>query len=345
MTDPAGEAAAARSAGALLRAAREARGVHIAALAAAIKVAPRKLDALENDRWHELPDATFTRALAQTVCRALKVEARPVLDLLPPPEPGPLEPVAGGLNAPFSERRSRDEPGWGGLAVKPMVVAAGVLLMAALLLWLLPPTSWLASLRPEPVTVSVSLPPPAGAASESASAPAVPASAPGMIVVPAAGPSTTASAAAAVPGGSASAGPPAGTSGAGATAPLGTAPGTAPGATPGANPGANPGATAVATPTAATTSGSAAPQGPSAAAASGVLRLRTTEASWVEVRDGAGRTLLSRIVQPGEVIGLDGALPLRLVIGNSAATQVLFRGQAVDLPRRGTEAVSRLELQ
>lgn len=337
MTDPAGEAAAARSAGALLRAAREARGVHIAALAAAIKVAPRKLDALENDRWHELPDATFTRALAQTVCRALKVEARPVLDLLPPPEPGPLEPVAGGLNAPFSERRSRDEPGWGGLAVKPMVVAAGVLLMAALLLWLLPPTSWLASLRPEPVTVSVSLPPPAGAASESASGPAVPASAPGMIVGPAAGPSTTASAAAAVPGGSASAGPAAGTPGAGATAPLGTAPGTAPGATPGA--------TAVATPTAATTSGSAAPQGPSAAAASGVLRLRTTEASWVEVRDGAGRTLLSRIVQPGEVIGLDGALPLRLVIGNSAATQVLFRGQAVDLPRRGTEAVSRLELQ
>lgn len=337
MTDPAGEAAAARSAGALLRAAREARGVHIAALAAAIKVAPRKLDALENDRWHELPDATFTRALAQTVCRALKVEARPVLDLLPPPEPGPLEPVAGGLNAPFSERRSRDEPGWGGLAVKPMVVAAGVLLMAALLLWLLPPTSWLASLRPEPVTVSVSLPPPAGAASESASGPAVPAFAPGMIVGPAAGPSTTASAAAAVPGGSASAGPAAGTPGAGATAPLGTAPGTAPGATPGA--------TAVATPTAATTSGSAAPQGPSAAAASGVLRLRTTEASWVEVRDGAGRTLLSRIVQPGEVIGLDGALPLRLVIGNSAATQVLFRGQAVDLPRRGTEAVSRLELQ
>lgn len=341
MTDPSGEASPARSAGALLRAAREARGVHIAALAAAIKVAPRKLDALENDRWHELPDATFTRALAQTVCRALKVDARPVLDLLPPPEPGPLEPVAGGLNAPFSERRSRDEPGWGGLAVKPMVVAAGVLLVAALLLWLLPPTSWLASLRPEPVTVSVSLPTPAGAASEPASAPAGPASAPGLIVVPAAAPSTAASAAAAVPGGGAAAGPPAGTPGAGATAPLGTAPGT----TPGAIAGAIAGATAVATPTAATTSGSAAPPGPSAAAASGVLRLRTTEASWVEVRDGAGRTLLSRIVQPGEVIGLDGALPLRLVIGNSAATQLTFRGQAVDLPRRGTEAVSRLELQ
>ena len=71
------------SPGALLRAAREKQGLHIAALAAAIKVAPRKLDALENDRWHELPDATFTRALAQTVCRTLKIDARPVLDLLP----------------------------------------------------------------------------------------------------------------------------------------------------------------------------------------------------------------------------------------------------------------------
>ena len=53
------------TAGTLLRAAREKQGLHIAALAAAIKVSPRKLDALENDRWHELPDATFVRALAR----------------------------------------------------------------------------------------------------------------------------------------------------------------------------------------------------------------------------------------------------------------------------------------
>ena len=61
------------SAGAMLRAAREQQGLHIAALAAAIKVTPRKLDALEHDRWDELPDATFTRALAQLakgVCQA-----------------------------------------------------------------------------------------------------------------------------------------------------------------------------------------------------------------------------------------------------------------------------------
>ena len=67
------------TAGSLLRAAREKQGLHIAALAAAIKVSQRKLEALEGDRYDELPDATFTRALAQTVCRTLKVDARPVL--------------------------------------------------------------------------------------------------------------------------------------------------------------------------------------------------------------------------------------------------------------------------
>ena len=67
----------------MLRAAREKRGLHIAALAASIKVSPRKLEALETDRYDELPDLTFTRALAQTVCRALKIDAEPVLAKLP----------------------------------------------------------------------------------------------------------------------------------------------------------------------------------------------------------------------------------------------------------------------
>ena len=55
-------------AGALLRAARQQQGLHIAALAASIKVTPAKLEALESGRIQELPDATFTRALALTVC-------------------------------------------------------------------------------------------------------------------------------------------------------------------------------------------------------------------------------------------------------------------------------------
>ena len=75
--------AAAGHAGAMLRAARQQQGLHIAALAASIKVAPAKLEALESGRYHELLDLTFTRALAQAICRVLKIDPAPVLAQLP----------------------------------------------------------------------------------------------------------------------------------------------------------------------------------------------------------------------------------------------------------------------
>ena len=67
----------------MLRAARRAQGLHISMLAASIKVTQRKLESLEADRYDELPDMTFTRALAKTVCRSLKIDEAPVLALLP----------------------------------------------------------------------------------------------------------------------------------------------------------------------------------------------------------------------------------------------------------------------
>jgi cytoskeleton protein RodZ len=80
------------------------------------------------------------------------------------------------------------------------------------------------------------------------------------------------------------------------------------------------------------------------AATSGALLLRTSAESWVEVIDGRGSPLLSRMLQPGETVGLDGASPLRVKIGNASATQVSFRGRAVELtPTR--DNVAKLELK
>ena len=70
------------TAGAWLKNARQQRGLHIAALAVMLKVPQAKLEALEADRFDLLPDATFARALATAVCRALKVDSGPVLALL-----------------------------------------------------------------------------------------------------------------------------------------------------------------------------------------------------------------------------------------------------------------------
>jgi cytoskeleton protein RodZ len=118
MSEPIGDAAVVdtgagnATAGAMLKAAREKRGLHIAALAASIKVPQRKLEALESDHYEELLDLTFTRALAQSICRTLKIDAQPVLDRLPqvPGAAPKLQHVSNGLNAPFRERPGRDEP-------------------------------------------------------------------------------------------------------------------------------------------------------------------------------------------------------------------------------------------
>ena len=78
--------------------------------------------------------------------------------------------------------------------------------------------------------------------------------------------------------------------------------------------------------------------------AAGILTLRTSAEAWIEVQDVRGQILLSRLVQAGETVGLDGALPLRLTVGNAAATQLTFRGQAVDLTESTRDNVARLQL-
>ncbi|WP_019560248.1 helix-turn-helix domain-containing protein [Caldimonas manganoxidans] len=192
------------SAGAMIRAARQAQGVHIAQLAASIKVSVRKLEALEADRLDELPDATFARALAQTVCRSLKIDPAPVLALLPSPGTlSQLEEVAQGLNQPFREPGG---PGAGspvlGVLKRPVVWVVVLLVAGAAVLWSIPSSTWqewlgrhdptaASGLRVEvvPVEPSASLEVPASAApvvsaAASTPAPAVQQAAPASPVAP-----------------------------------------------------------------------------------------------------------------------------------------------------------------
>ena len=142
-----GTPAASRTAGSILREARQAQGLHIAALAATIKVQQKKLEMLEADRIDELPDATFTRALAQTVCRALKIDPSPVLALLPQPSGHRLEHVSEGINEPFRDRPGRHEPSDWSMIASPVVWGPALLLVAALVLYVAP-TNWLDRLQP-----------------------------------------------------------------------------------------------------------------------------------------------------------------------------------------------------
>ena len=278
------------TAGGLIRQARQARGLHIAALAAAIKVVPRKLELLESDQFDQLPDATFTRALAQTVCRTLKIDAAPILALLPPPSGYRLEQVGGGLNTPFHERPGRLVPKeWTNVATPALVIAA-LLVIAAAVIYLMP-SGWAPLARSAFSRVSGS--------SEPAATPAPVTEA---IVLP----QTPASV---------------------ASAPAEEA-------------------SAVAATTDLMPPAEAASEVPSPViAATGVLKLQPSETSWIEVIDAHGKPLISRLVQPGESVGLDGAMPFKVKIGNASATEVVFRGQPLDLAPFTRDNMAKLELK
>jgi cytoskeleton protein RodZ len=147
------------SAGTLLRTARQAQGLHIAALAASIKVSQRKLELLEADRLAELPDATFARALAQTICRSLKIDPAPVLAALPQAPGYRLDAVDAGINTPFRDRPGRHEPA-PFLALTSPGVWVTALIAGAALLVLLMPADWVSSIQ-----TAISSPPASTAAS------------------------------------------------------------------------------------------------------------------------------------------------------------------------------------
>ena len=80
-------------------------------------------------------------------------------------------------------------------------------------------------------------------------------------------------------------------------------------------------------------------------AAVGPLQLKANEQSWVEVVDARSQILFARMLLPGETVVLDGTLPLRIKVGNAVATQLTYRGVAVDLAASTRDNVARLELK
>lgn len=300
-----------RSAGDMLRVAREAKGLHIGALAAALKVTSAKLEALESDRLDALPDATFARALAQSVCRQLKIDPAPVLALMPAAGATGLGAAHDGINTPFREhspQRDGNDSSW---LRHPMLWASAVLLAAALVVYFVPVSmwsQWLAVLRPDSAPVPVLVAP---------AAPTAPV-----------------------------AGAPSGLSGPATAAPAAAAEQPGPGATPALTMAPIASAPMVETvfPAQGPVQGGLAGQ-PMSAALTNTVVIRVNEASWVEVNDAQGKSVLSRLLQRGESVGLEGSFPLRLKIGNAAATELSFRGQPVDLRAVTRDNIARLELQ
>lgn len=301
------------TAGTLLRRAREAAGLHVAALAVSLKVPVRKLEALEEDRWDLLTDAVFVRALASSVCRTLKIDPQPVLERLPVPVTPRLVKDEDGIGTPYRAPSDGAAPGWLDHVTKPVFLAVFALLLGALVLILLPSaqTDNDATRSANPDTASVATPaaPAPGVtqivettiptpAPTTPEAPPAATTLPSTISAPASAAATVA--AAAVPGA------------------------VVPGA---AVPGAAAASAGVATP------------------AADVVMFRTKGPSWVEVKDAKGVVAMRKLLDGGDWVGASGTLPLQVTIGRVDQTEVQVRGKPFDLAPVAKDNVARFEVK
>ena len=302
----------AASAGAMLRAARQQQGLHIAALAASMKVPPARLEALEAGRYHELVDTTFTRALAQAMCRTLRIDPVPVLALLPGSSPDALGRVDGGLNTPFREHGGRGLPADWAPWRHPVLWLVALLLLAAAAFVLVPA----GALRDPPMpAVGAPVMPPDAPASVPAGALAAPAVDAATLLRPNATTMGTGTPAAAELVGAAAVS-----------------------------------ATTV-SPHAFAANDQAPAAGPTSALvlgagdAAATVLVRALKDTWIQAVDANQQTLLARMVPAGETVAFSPALPLRVRIGNVAGTELLLRGQPVDLSVGKRDNIVSLTLQ
>ena len=300
------------TAGALLRDAREAAGLHIAALAVALKVPVAKLEALEADNFSALPDMVFVRALASSVCRTLKIDPQAVLALLPQGEGPRLSAGDVGLNAPVKGFAGRSSAApFKGAGSRSFVWAVGLLLIGAALMMFLPRglDADLSALLKQPETTT-RIPMPTGNVAQEISV-AVGAEQRVPSAAPAPAPAAAAGVGVELPAGE-------------SIKPAGIA----------SHPIVLPSVEA-----------SAPSSAPAADAPSGVLAFKARSESWIQVRDAAGALVLQRNLAPNELVSVSGVLPLAVVIGRADATEVFVRGKPYDIGPVSRENVARFEVK
>lgn len=314
------------SAGQLLRQAREQRQMSLQSLASALKVPAYKLQALEEDRWDVLTDSVFTRSLALSVCRVLKVPSDAILAGLPKHEAAKLAANPEGINAPFKEKTLRSlmsstpESNTGSAA--KLAVALLIAIAGGIGLYFLPQWQSESEDAAEAVVQGVTesaLPLPesvaAATAAEPVQAPEVATSAADAVQAAAASDASShnPSAEAAISG----------VNGADATNAAATSPATA----------ANAAETAPAAVVPAPAGGS-------------VLRFAATGESWVQVRDAQQRVVMEKILKSGDVLESTVAgRPLHIVVGNASATNLQIDGAAFDLVGSAKNNVARFEVK
>ncbi|WPB55091.1 helix-turn-helix domain-containing protein [Xylophilus sp. GOD-11R] len=304
------------SAGAMLRAAREQAGVHIASLAVALKVPVARLEALEAERFDLLPDPPFVRALAGGVCRALKLDPGPVLARLPQKNPPQLAATVERSDRTTFRTTTAAPAGLAGIgsgARHPVFWVVVVILLAAATLLLVPAArldAWMQAVLGTPRTEDASAP--VGGNGDQQTLPGEP---PVAAVAPM-GPESTRGEPQSAAGASASSAPAVAAS-----------------------------ESALQSSAAMTTAATPASSPATGAAGEGVVTFTATDASWIRVTDSRGTTVMEKVLQPGSQLSANGTPPLSVVVGNAGATSVQVRGKAFDLSAITRNNVARFEVR
>ena len=307
------------SAGAQLKAQREALGWPVEQVADQLKLAPRQVIALEEGDMAALPNLAVVRGFVRAYAKVVRLDAAPLVAMIevhPAPAQDPAAPVRREISATFSESRfpsmtqrsSNQTPLWIAGAVAVVVAAA----FGAYKLGYVPASLLSSHAEKEaphadvgPVETTLIKP---GQDLTPVQTPSVP-----LISVPP------------PPGNDTQTGAPAAS--AVASAPAAVVP-------PAAVPAPATAATAAATP-------------PVAAAAVGAnaLVLKVEQDSWVEIRRPGASPLISRMVKAGSTETFDITGPATLVVGKPGVVQATLRGAKLDLPTVAGGTISRVSIK
>ena len=152
------------TAGGLLKAARQAAGVHMAVLSVNLKVPVRQLEALEANHFPADQTPVFARALVCSVCRQLRTDPAPILALMPLTS-NYLEPHGAVRFATYPPASlGRIDNAASAWPYKTMGASLGLLLLIVALVWMPHFAQWtwlqplLAQLSSTPADINASAP-------------------------------------------------------------------------------------------------------------------------------------------------------------------------------------------
>ena len=312
-----------RSPGAALLAERRIQGLSLGDIARQLKLSVRQVEALERDEYGSFSGSVFVRGFLRNYAKLLRLDPDRLLEAagesIAPVPVNETAPPQMPMASPNRERRHRILT-WGAFGVLAVVV---LFLLASNVSkeQRVPQLAERPLAPPGPAPLSAE--PPSAAASQPPSAPMTPAGPVSVVPAPENAPAVAASPAAA-----------------------GAEPREAPVAAESISPRRTDAETPQAgNPLAEESSPAARPRVLVSGSGSRQIRMVFEDESWVEVRDGSGDTIFSRLNAPGTERLIRGQPPFVVVVGNAHAVKLLYRGKSIDLGPHTRVDVARVTLE